>query len=86
MRGIKHECSFTRQLCDIIASFGVVPTPKRNLKQFSPRYRVQTGSEAHPVSYPTATGTLTPETKRPGREADHSPLSSAFTISYVFIP
>jgi hypothetical protein len=41
------------------------------------RPRVQTGSEAHPASYPTDTGDSTSEIERPGREADHSPPSSA---------
>jgi hypothetical protein len=37
---------------------------------FSLRHHVQTGSEAHPASYPVGV-------KRPGREVDHSPPSSA---------
>jgi hypothetical protein len=38
---------------------------------------VQTGSEAHPASYPMGTGGPFPAGKaRPGRDADHSPLSS----------
>jgi hypothetical protein len=36
---------------------------------FSLHHRVQTGSGAHPASYPGV--------KWPGREADHSPPSSA---------
>jgi hypothetical protein len=44
---------------------------------FSLHHRVQTGSEAHPASYPVGTGDLSLRVKRPGREADHSPLSSA---------
>jgi hypothetical protein len=40
------------------------------------RRRVQTGSVAHPASYPIGTGALSPEVKRPAREADHSPQSS----------
>jgi hypothetical protein len=36
------------------------------------RHRVQTGSGAYPAFYQLGTGI-----KRPGREADHSPLSSA---------
>jgi hypothetical protein len=31
----------------------------------------------HPASYPMGTGALSPELKRPGREADHSPPTSA---------
>jgi hypothetical protein len=39
---------------------------------------VQTGSEAHPASYPVGTGGPFPGDKaRPGRDADHSPPSSA---------
>jgi len=39
---------------------------------FSPLHRVQTGSEAHPASYPMAIGAISPRIKRPVREADHS--------------
>jgi hypothetical protein len=39
---------------------------------------VQTGSGAHPASYTMGTGGSFPGSKaRPGREADHSPPSSA---------
>jgi hypothetical protein len=39
---------------------------------------IETGSEAHPVSYPMGTGGPFPGGKaRPGRDADHSPPSSA---------
>jgi hypothetical protein len=39
---------------------------------------IQTGSEAHPVSYPMGTGGPFPGgNARPGRDADHSPPSSA---------
>jgi hypothetical protein len=44
---------------------------------FSLRHNVQTDSGAHPASYPRATGVLSSGVKRPGREADHSPPSSA---------
>jgi hypothetical protein len=38
----------------------------------------QTGSGGHPASYPMGTGGSFPEGKaRPGRDADHSPPSSA---------
>jgi hypothetical protein len=40
----------------------------------SAHHRVQTGSRTHPASYPEA---LSVGVKRPGREADHSPPSSA---------
>jgi hypothetical protein len=44
---------------------------------FSLRHRVQTGSGAHPASYPVGTKGPLLGVKRPGREADHSPPSSA---------
>jgi hypothetical protein len=45
---------------------------------FSSSPCVQTGSGAHPASYPMVTGGLSPGGKaRPGRDADHSPPSNA---------
>jgi len=44
---------------------------------FSLRHRIQTGSGVHPASYTIYTGGCIPGLKRPGREADHSPPSSA---------
>jgi hypothetical protein len=44
---------------------------------FSLHHRVQNDSGAHPVSYPMGTGGSFLGVKRPGREADHSPPSSA---------
>jgi hypothetical protein len=44
---------------------------------FSLHHRVQNGSEALPSSYPMGTGALSLGVKRPGREANHSPPSSA---------
>jgi hypothetical protein len=38
---------------------------------------VQNGSGANPASYPMGTRDLSLGLKRPGREADHSPPSSA---------
>jgi hypothetical protein len=47
-------------------------------KDFSCSLCVQTGSEAHPASCPMGTGVLSPGVKaRLGRDADHSPPSSA---------
>jgi hypothetical protein len=40
-------------------------------------HRVQTGSGAHPASYPVGTRGSFPSGKWPGCEADHSPPSSA---------
>jgi hypothetical protein len=57
---------------------------------FSLRHRVQTGSGSHPPSCPMGTGgAFPPEVKRPGREANHSPPSSAKIKnewSYISIP
>jgi hypothetical protein len=47
------------------------------VEDFSSSPCVQTGSEAHPASYPKGTGGPFPGDKaRPGRDADHSPPSS----------
>jgi hypothetical protein len=41
------------------------------------RVAVQSGSGAHPDSYWMDTGSSLPGVKRPGREADHSPPTTA---------
>jgi hypothetical protein len=47
-------------------------------KYFSSNLRVQTGSEAHPASYPMSNGGSFPGGKaRTGRDADHLPPSNA---------
>jgi hypothetical protein len=47
-------------------------------QDFSSTLCVQTGSGAHPASYTMGTGGSFPRGKaRPGRDADHSPPSSA---------
>jgi hypothetical protein len=45
-------------------------------QEFSLIHVIQTGSGAHPASYPMGTGALPPGVKRPKREADHSPPNS----------
>jgi hypothetical protein len=51
-------------------------------KDFSSSLCVQTGSEAHPASCPMGTGGTFPGGKaRPGRDADHSPSSSAEVVN-----
>jgi hypothetical protein len=51
-------------------------------KDFSSSLCVQTGSEAHPASCPMGTGGPFPGDKaRPGRDADHSPPSSAKVVN-----
>jgi hypothetical protein len=44
---------------------------------FSLPHNIQTGIAAHPVCYKIGTEGSFPRVKRPGREADHSPPSSA---------
>jgi hypothetical protein len=44
---------------------------------FSLHHRVQNGSGAYPASYPMGTSGSFLQVKWPGREADHSPTSSA---------
>jgi hypothetical protein len=46
-------------------------------QEFSLLHVVQTTSGAHPVSYPIGKGGSSPGVKQPGREADHSPPTSA---------
>jgi hypothetical protein len=50
---------------------------------FSLHHRVQTGSETPPASYYWVPGALSVVVKRPGREADHSPPSSAEVELYL---
>jgi hypothetical protein len=48
------------------------------VEDFSFNLCIQTGSGAHPASYPMGTGRPFPRGKaRPGCDADHSPPSSA---------
>jgi len=57
---------------------------------FPLHYRVQLGSRAHLTSYAMGTGALSLRVKRPGRVADHSPLSNAEVKEcvelYVYCP
>jgi hypothetical protein len=46
-------------------------------RYFSLLHSVQTGSGAHPASYPIGSRGALPGAKRPGREADHSSPTSA---------
>jgi hypothetical protein len=50
---------------------------------FSLHHRAQNDSRAHPASYPMGTRTISLGVKRPGREADHSPPSSAEVKEWV---
>jgi hypothetical protein len=47
------------------------------VRHFSLLYSIQTDSGAHSASCPVGNGGSFPGVKRPGREADHSPPSSA---------
>jgi len=81
---------FKINICEIVTG---VQFPAR-AGILSLRHRVQIGSEAHTASCPVGTRGLSPRVKRPGREADHSPQSSAevknsrsctFTLQYASI-
>jgi hypothetical protein len=81
-----HSCVFSLKSRD--SSFGIAtdhwlddrmigvrfPVGSGN---FSLRHFIQTGSGAHTASYPMGTRGSFPEGKAAGREADHSPPSSA---------
>jgi hypothetical protein len=46
---------------------------------------VQTGSGAHPASYPMGTGALSPRIKRQEREADHSlPINAEVKKMWIY--
>jgi hypothetical protein len=62
---VKIQFAFNK--CDFPAGAG----------NFSLHHRFQKGSGAHTASYPIGTRDSFPGVKRPGREADHSPQSSA---------
>jgi hypothetical protein len=64
-------------MVDANYGIGEVRSPAR-AKDFSSSLCVQTGSGAHPASCTMGTWVLSPRVKaRPGRDADHSPPSSA---------
>jgi hypothetical protein len=52
-------------------------------ENFPLHHHVQNGSGAHPASYPMGPGSLSLGVKWPGREADHSPPSSAEVNEWV---
>jgi hypothetical protein len=71
----------------IVSDYGLddraigVRTPA-GAKDFSSSLSVQTGSGAHPASCTMGTGGPFPGVKaRPGRDADHSPPSSAKVVN-----
>jgi hypothetical protein len=54
---------------------------------YYPLHVAQTGSGAHPASYPIDTGVLSPGVKWPGREADHwTPTSAQVKNLYIYSP
>jgi hypothetical protein len=56
--------------------------PPAGATDFSSIFCVQTGSGAHPASCPLSTGGLSPGVKeRLGRDANHSPPSSAEVVN-----
>jgi hypothetical protein len=58
-------------------SFTIIFLRRTQGQKFSLLHIVQTGSGVHPTSYKMGTGGSFPGVKRPGREADHSPPTSA---------
>jgi hypothetical protein len=64
---------------------GVQHTAGRN---FSLRHNIQTGSGAHPVSYPVDTGFLASRIRLPVREASHSHTVARLKIhgAYLYSP
>jgi hypothetical protein len=78
LRPLKVLPSFTAYPgVGIATGYGLEDPGFRQDKTFSLLHSVQTGTQAHPASYPIGTGAISPGVKRPGREADHSPPSSA---------
>jgi hypothetical protein len=56
--------------------------PRQRQEDFSSKLCVQTGSGAHPVSCPMGTeGSFQGGKARQGRDADHSPPSSAKVVN-----
>jgi hypothetical protein len=82
---ISHRTKFVSRVVQSVYYLAIGWTTVRsgfNLRQrrkdFSSNLCVQTGSEAHPVSCTMGTGDPFSGAKaRPGRDADHSPPSSA---------
>jgi hypothetical protein len=79
MRKLPASSLFSSHFIPIIISLFQLPlyriyrySNQGSSQDLSPLDGVQTGSGAHPASYPLAAGV-----KRPRREAYHSPLSSA---------
>jgi hypothetical protein len=63
--------------CDLLTWTGEVRSPT-GAEEFSSSLSVQTGCGPHPASCTVGTGSSFPGDKgRPGRDADHSPPSSA---------
>jgi hypothetical protein len=53
------------------------PSHEVAIKILQSKWKLQTGSGVHPTSYTMGTGSSFPGVKRPWREADHSPPTSA---------
>jgi hypothetical protein len=76
MNCIGHKCEPGSSV-STVPGYGL-DDPRQRWKDFSSSLRVQTGSGAHPVSYPMGTRGPFPGAKvRPGRDADHSTPSNA---------
>jgi hypothetical protein len=75
-----HEdaCSYrTRTISKVGGKLRLISSPVIHFSSVLVCFLVQNGSGAHPVSYPMGTRSSFLGVKGPGREADHSPPSSA---------
>jgi hypothetical protein len=81
-RSLLLNDSYTRSSGSIVPDYGLddraIEVRSPTVADFSSSPCVQTGSGAHPASYPMGTGGSFPGGKaRLGHDADHSPPSSA---------
>jgi hypothetical protein len=76
-RGISYELGYLKSV-QCLTDWTTGVRSQVETKDFSCSFCVQTSSEAHPASRPMGTGDPFRRAKaRPGRNADHSPPSSA---------
>jgi hypothetical protein len=77
-----YSCSYESSSVGIALGYGLDDRVSRvrfpaEAGKFSHHHRVQNGSGSHPASIQWVPGALSLRVKRPGRESDHSPPSSA---------
>jgi hypothetical protein len=84
--GCSSVCSFWMELIlarHKVADWDLFLILRGGAGNFSLHHSVQNGSGAHPASYPVSTRGCFLGVKRPGRDADHSPPSSAEVKEWV---